>query len=84
MNSILLINASGVDKPGVTRAITRVLAKQQATILDIGQAVIHDTLALGILVEVTLDAAARAALEAQVHECTAQLGIQVRFQTIRH
>lgn len=84
MNSILLINASGVDKPGVTRAITKVLAKQRATILDIGQAVIHDTLALGILVEVTLDARARAALEAEIHECTAPLGIQVRFQTISH
>jgi phosphoserine phosphatase len=84
LNSILLINASGVDKPGVTRAITQVLAKRNAMILDIGQAVIHDTLALGILVEVSLDGDARAMLEQEVHQCTASLGIQVRFQTVTH
>lgn len=84
MNSILLINASGEDKPGVTRAITQVLSAQQANILDIGQAVIHDTLALGILVEINLDADARADLELAVEQCTAPLGIQVRFQTISH
>jgi phosphoserine phosphatase len=82
VNSILLINASGVDKPGVTRAITNVLAGHQANILDIGQAVIHDTLALGILVEVQLSADERARLENGIQERTAPLGIQVRFQTV--
>ncbi len=84
MNSILLINASGVDKPGVTRAITKVLAKHNANILDIGQAVIHDTLALGILVELALGGDTRAELEDEIEQCTAPLGIQVRFQTISH
>lgn len=84
MNSILLINASGADKPGVTRAITRVLAGCQATILDIGQAVIHDTLALGILVEISLTNEQKTALEAQIQQQTAPLGIQVRFQAVSH
>jgi phosphoserine phosphatase len=84
VNSILLINASGVDKPGVTRAITKVLTQYQATILDIGQAVIHDTLALGILVEVRLGDAQKAALEAAIQQRTTPLGIQVRFQDITH
>lgn len=82
MNSILLINASGVDKPGITRAITKVLVHYQAKILDIGQAVIHDTLALGILVELQLADAQRAALEAEIQQRTEPLGIRVRFQTI--
>jgi len=82
VKSILLINASGEDKPGVTRAITQVLAAHQATILDIGQAVIHDTLALGILVELKLVGDIRAQLEREIQDCTAPLGIQVRFQTI--
>lgn len=82
MNSILLINASGVDKPGVTRAITKVLAQYQAKVLDIGQAVIHDTLALGILVDIHVDDKQKIALEMEIHERTAPLGIQVRFQTI--
>ncbi len=82
LNSILLINASGVDKPGVTRAISKVLAARNANVLDIGQAVIHDMLALGILVEIHLDADARAQLENEIEHCTAPLGINVRFQTI--
>ncbi len=84
MNSILLINASGVDKPGVTRAISKVLAAHNANVLDIGQAVIHDTLALGILVEIQLSGDTRAQLENQIEQCTAPLGIQVRFQTISY
>ena len=84
MNSILLINASGVDKPGVTRAITRVLAEYQARVLDVGQAVIHNTLALGMLVEINLDAEQKIALEAKIQAHTAPLGIQVRFQAISH
>ena len=84
MNSILLINASGVDKPGVTRAISKVLAVHNANVLDIGQAVIHDMLALGILVEIQLSGDTRAQLENEIEQCTAPLGIQVRFQTISH
>ncbi|HEY8940657.1 MAG TPA: ACT domain-containing protein, partial [Cellvibrio sp.] len=76
MNEILLINASGVDKPGVTRAITRVLADVNARILDIGQAVIHDTLALGILVELPIAAEIRAQLLEQIQQATEPLGIQ--------
>lgn len=82
MNEILLINASGVDKPGVTRAITRVLADVGARILDIGQAVIHDTLALGILVELRIAPETRIQLLEQIQQATEPLGIQVRFQTI--
>lgn len=84
VNNILLINASGVDKPGVTRAITEVLTQYQATILDIGQAVIHNTLALGILVEVRLGDAQKTALEAEIQRCMAPLGIHIRFQNITH
>ena len=46
---LILINISGMDKPGVTSALTDVLAKYEADVLDIGQADIHHTLSLGIL-----------------------------------
>lgn len=52
---IILINISGGDKPGVTSALTRILARYNATILDIGQADIHHTLSLGILFKTTDD-----------------------------
>lgn len=82
MNELLLINASGHDQPGITRAITNVLARSGARVLDIGQAVIHDTLALGILVELRIAADARAQLLEQIQQATQPLGIQVRFQTV--
>ena len=46
---LILINISGVDRPGVTSALTEILARYDAGILDIGQADIHHTLSLGIL-----------------------------------
>ena len=52
MREIVLINITGVDRPGQTAAITGVLAQGGVNILDIGQAVIHDTLSFGILVEI--------------------------------
>lgn len=52
MKTIYLIKASGPDQPGITLAITTVLAEWDVSVLDIGQAVIHQNLALGLLVEV--------------------------------
>ena len=52
MKDILLINVSGQDKPGVTSVVTEVLSSFEVTVLDIGQAVIHDQLNLGILAAV--------------------------------
>lgn len=51
MKEIVLINITGPDRPGLTAAITGILARAEVNILDIGQAVIHDTLSFGILIE---------------------------------
>ena len=48
-DEIILININGTDRPGVTAALTEILAKNNAVILDIGQADIHINLSLGIL-----------------------------------
>lgn len=48
---IILANLSGEDKPGVTAAMTEVLANHNANILDIGQSNIHHTLSLAIMFE---------------------------------
>ena len=52
MREIVLINITGKDKPGLTASLTRTLAEYNVTILDMGQAVIHDFLSLGILIEI--------------------------------
>jgi phosphoserine phosphatase len=51
-DEIILINIYGEDKPGVTSALTEILGQFNAVILDIGQADIHQSLSLGILVKI--------------------------------
>lgn len=82
MREILLINAFGDDRPGITSAITRILADQGANILDLGQAVIHATLALGILVELDVEASGREALLERIRAAAAEVDIQVRFKPV--
>jgi phosphoserine phosphatase len=48
-HEIILVTITGEDRPGVTSAMTEVLGKYDAEILDIGQADIHHSLSLGIL-----------------------------------
>jgi phosphoserine phosphatase len=51
-HEIIMLNITGKDKPGLTSSLTDILAQYEVKILDIGQAVIHDYLSLGILFEV--------------------------------
>lgn len=46
---LILINIAGPDRKGLTADLMEILARYDATILDIGQADIHQNLALGIL-----------------------------------
>ncbi len=52
MKTVLLITVTGPDQPGITALITGELSQHEVNVLDIGQAVIHDTLSLGMLVEI--------------------------------
>lgn len=45
-----LIGITGQDRPGLTMTVMEILSKYNAQILDIGQADIHSTLSLGVLV----------------------------------
>ncbi len=81
MSDILLISLSGEDHPGVTAGIAAILAEQGVNVLDIGQAVIHDTLSLGMLVEVPAGCDA-APLRAAVEGCAGQLGMRARITAV--
>ena len=48
----ILIRITGQDRPGLTASIMEILARHNAHILDIGQADIHSTLSLGILIRI--------------------------------
>lgn len=51
MSEVVLITISGQDRPGLTAALTGILANYDINVLDIGQSVIHESLSLGILIE---------------------------------
>lgn len=48
-HEIILVKISGEDRPGLTSTLTSILARYNATILDIGQSDIHNSISLGIL-----------------------------------
>ncbi|MDV7213188.1 phosphoserine phosphatase SerB [Azotobacter beijerinckii] len=81
MREIVLINISGTDRPGLTAAITGALARCGVGILDIGQAVVHDTLSFGILVEIPAGGEL-SALQKEVLFVAHALEQQVRFTKV--
>ena len=81
MKDILLINVFGEDKPGVTSAITGVLSKYNVIVLDIGQAVIHEQLNLGILAAVP-NISKTSELVSEVQSRATQLIMKAKFMPI--
>ncbi|WP_214658271.1 phosphoserine phosphatase SerB [Pseudomonas folii] len=81
MREIVLINITGEDRPGLTATITGVLAKGGVSILDIGQAVIHDVMSFGILVEMP-DPEQGASVLADIHSAAHSLDQQVRITPV--
>ena len=81
MRQIILINVSGADKPGLTSSIAELLSRDDIQILDIGQAVIHETLSLGILIEVPAASESSPVLKDVLFR-THELGLQARFTPI--
>lgn len=77
---LILINISGPDKSGITARLTGILARYDAEILDIGQADIHHTLALGILVKT--DSRRSGEILKQLLFTTNDLQVQVQFSIV--
>ena len=77
MNNILLLTLAGADQPGLTAGVTAVLAEYAVNVLDIGQAVIHSTLSMGVLVETPPDCD-HAALSQAVQAYGTARGMRVR------
>ncbi|MBC7463212.1 MAG: phosphoserine phosphatase SerB [Actinobacteria bacterium] len=70
-----LILLSGIDSPGITEALFSTLAEFSISVLDIEQIVIRDRLILTALI--ALNKAHAAAIEADLDECAARLGVDI-------
>lgn len=81
MIELVLIRVSGADKPGLTANITAILAQYDVTILDIGQAEIHDSLSLGILAAIPTAAESAPVLKDVLFKAH-ELGLTVSFTPV--
>ena len=81
MNQPILVSITGMDRPGITATITKVLSEFDINVLDIGQSVIHDALSLGMMVEIpdqTNPQEVKQAIQDKINE----LKLTVRFVDI--
>ena len=76
----ILIRITGNDRPGLTASIMEILASKNANILDIGQADIHSTLSLGILIRISEEASGQVMKEL-LFKAT-ELGVQIGFSPV--
>ena len=76
----VLIHFSGPDAPGLTAELTGILAQYSVSILDIGQSVVHESLSLGMLVDV--NPARLESLEFALASRARELGLSARVKPI--
>ena len=81
MNETILIHFSGRDRPGLTAELTAILASFDTCVLDVGQAVVHETLSLGLLVEIPRGESFRVVQDTLVAR-SKELRLQVEFTSI--
>lgn len=77
---LILLNINGTDRLGVTAKLTEILAQNNANILDIGQADIHNNLSLGILIQ--CDASTSGEILKELLFKSYELGVNIRFKPI--
>lgn len=81
MSSIVLVNVSGPDRAGITRSVTEILGRYGVQVLDIGQAVIHNHLSLGLLIQIPPESESAPVLKDLLFR-THELGLQLKFTPI--
>lgn len=77
---LIMINITGADRPGVTAALSEILAQYDAQILDIGQADIHHNLTLGLLIKT--DSSVSGEIMKEMLFKAYELQIKVRFSPV--
>lgn len=81
MREIILITVAGPDRPGISANLTRILADHAVNILDISQAVIHDHLSLGMLIETPSEQESALLMKAVLFAAH-DIGLTARFTPI--
>ncbi len=80
-NEIILLNINGEDRPGISSSLTDILSKYGVQILDIGQAVIHDNLSLGIMFRIPKKIESSPILKDLLFK-SYELNVQIKFTPV--
>ncbi|MFP5240232.1 MAG: phosphoserine phosphatase SerB [Acidobacteriota bacterium] len=81
MKDILLVHIFGADRTGIVSSFSNLLAEYGADILDVGQAVIHDDLSLGMLIRIPEDAQSAAVVKDLLYAAH-EMGISCKFTPV--
>ncbi|MCR5571946.1 MAG: phosphoserine phosphatase SerB [Bacteroidales bacterium] len=76
----ILIKISGQDRTGLTASVMEILARYDAEILDMGQADIHATLSLGILIRIA-ETHSGQVMKELLFKAT-ELGVNIGFEPV--
>ncbi|MBK9927293.1 MAG: phosphoserine phosphatase SerB [Anaerolineales bacterium] len=82
MHDPILINITGMDRPGITASVTELLAGYDVNILDIGQSVIHDALSLGMLIQIPTQISDEQIVLDAIQKKIDELQMNIRFVKI--
>lgn len=77
---LILLRITGEDRPGLTASFMGILARYEADVMDIGQADIHNTLSLGIMIYV--DEQSSGQVMKHVLFKASELGVTVHFAPV--
>ncbi|MCQ2975815.1 MAG: phosphoserine phosphatase SerB [Bacteroidales bacterium] len=77
---IIMASITGEDKPGLTSSLASIIAKYGASILDIGQADIHNSLSLGIMF--ISDQTQSGNILKEMLFSSSEMGVQIRFSPV--
>jgi len=80
-NEIILLNINGEDRPGISSSLTDILSRYGVQILDIGQAVIHDNLSLGIMFRIPKKTESSPILKDLLFK-SYELNVQIKFTPV--
>ena len=76
----ILIRITGKDRTGLTASVMEILARYDAQVLDIGQADIHSSLSLGILIRISAKSSGQVMKEL-LFKAT-ELGVAIGFEPV--
>src|SRR5215472_4849695 len=77
----LLVQFSGPDQPGITAALMQIVSRHCAAVLDIGQATVHESLALSMLLQAPAGCDPTE-LRHELHDCAHGYGLTARFKAL--